>query len=48
VHTDDVFAAAVVLCRMWQDGWPLDKPGTAEYHFGAAGPQSFTFAPAPS
>lgn len=47
-HTYDAFAAAVVLYRMWQDGWPLDKPGTAEYHFGVTEPQSFTFAPARS
>ncbi|RSM49135.1 hypothetical protein DMA12_05335 [Amycolatopsis balhimycina DSM 5908] len=46
--TQDAFAAAVVLHRMRQDGWPLDKPGTAEYHFGAAEPASFPFGPAPA
>ncbi|MDQ7802479.1 hypothetical protein Q5425_01960 [Amycolatopsis sp. A133] len=47
VACDDVFAAATVLHRMWLDGNPLDRPGSAAYSYRPGEVERFDFTPVP-
>ncbi|MET8998107.1 hypothetical protein [Amycolatopsis sp. NPDC004169] len=47
VGTEDVFAAAVALYRLWYDGHPLDRPGNVAYSFRPGEVEKFGYTPAP-